>query len=49
MPGTLVGLDDGGWAVVVDRGASISWLLVTHGLDQATTLSLAAALYEVAL
>ena len=48
LAGTLVDLDDGGWAVVVDRGAPISWLLVTHGLDQATTVSLAAALYEVA-
>lgn len=48
MSGTLVALDGGDWAIVVDRGASPSWLLVTHGLDQATTTSLAAALHEVA-
>ena len=48
MSGTLVALDSGDWAIVVDRGASPSWLLVTHGLDQATTISLAAALHEVA-
>lgn len=48
MSGTLVALDDGGYAIVVDRGAALSWLLVTSGLDQATTVALGAALYEVA-
>jgi len=32
--GTLVTLDGGGWAVVVDRGKSISWLAVGTGLSQ---------------
>jgi hypothetical protein len=34
--GTLVALDSGGWAVVIDRGKSISWLAVGIGMDQAT-------------
>lgn len=48
LAGTLVALDDGGFAIVVDRGAALSWLLEAHGLDEATTRSLAAALFEVA-
>jgi hypothetical protein len=32
--GTLVALDGGGWAVVIDRGKSISWLAVGTGLDR---------------
>jgi hypothetical protein len=34
MDGTLVAVDDGGWAVVVDRGDPISWLLVVTGVDE---------------
>ncbi|HEX5823822.1 MAG TPA: hypothetical protein VFY18_05105 [Candidatus Limnocylindrales bacterium] len=34
--GTLVTLDGGGWAVVVDRGKPISWLAIGTGMDQAT-------------
>jgi hypothetical protein len=48
LTGTFVALDDGGFAIVVDRGAAISWLLEAHGVDEATTRSIAAALYEVA-
>lgn len=48
LSGTLVALNGGDWAIVVDRGAALSWLLVTHGLDRATATSLAAALHEVA-
>jgi hypothetical protein len=48
LGGTLVGLDDGGFAIVVNRGASPSWLMVTQGLDQPTTLALGDALAEVA-
>ncbi len=44
MPGTLVTLDGGGYAVVADRGQNPSWLLTTSGLDQATTISVAAGL-----
>jgi hypothetical protein len=47
-PGTLVKLDSGGWAVVVDRGKPISWLAVGTGVDQATFQRLAAALAIVA-
>jgi len=46
--GTVVALDDGGWAIVVDRGAQLSWLLVARGVDQATAERLGAALVEVA-
>jgi hypothetical protein len=42
--GTLVNLDSGGWAVVVDRGKSISWLAVGTGISEATFRRLAAAL-----
>ena len=48
MTGTLVRSSDGGFAVVVDRGLHPSWLLETHGLDEAATLALSAALAEVA-
>jgi hypothetical protein len=34
--GTLVMLDGGGYALVVDRGAQPSWLAVGEGLDEAT-------------
>lgn len=34
--GTLVVLDGGGYAIVVDRGAHPSWLAVGQGLDEAT-------------
>lgn len=47
LAGTLVGLDDGGFAIVVDRGLRPSWLMVTQGPDQATTLALGSALVEV--
>jgi hypothetical protein len=47
LAGTLVGLDGGGFAIVSGRGANPSWLMTTAGLDQATTVSLGAALAEV--
>ena len=34
--GTMVVLDGGGFAIVVDRGAQTSWLAVGQGLDEAT-------------
>lgn len=46
--GTLVELTDGGWAVVVDRGARISWLAVGVGLERDAFLDLAARLALVA-
>lgn len=45
--GTLVALDDGSWAVVVDREAALSWLLVVTGLDEAATRTIAARLVVV--
>jgi hypothetical protein len=42
--GPLVALDGGGWAVVVDRGAPISWLAVGTGLSQSAFQRIAAAL-----
>ena len=47
LTGTLVRLDDGGFAVVADRGSNPSWLLETQGLDEATTLAIGAALAVV--
>lgn len=45
--GTLVAGDEGSWAVVVDRGATPSWLLVVTGLDEATSRSIAEQLLTV--
>ncbi|MDP2349794.1 MAG: hypothetical protein Q8M74_01390 [Chloroflexota bacterium] len=47
LTGTLVRLDAGGFAIVVDRGSNPSWLLQSNGLDEATTLAFGAALLEV--
>lgn len=40
--GTLVELDGGGWAIVVDRGARISWLAVGEGLTETEFVDLVA-------
>jgi hypothetical protein len=48
LDGTLVALDDGGYAIVVDRGKNPSWLLEAHGIDQAATVRLGKAVAEVA-
>jgi hypothetical protein len=48
MDGTFVALDDGGFAIVVNRGGIPSWLLEAHGIDEATTRALGEALFEVA-
>jgi hypothetical protein len=45
--GTFVALDDGGLAVVVDRGEKISWLAVGTGLDEAAFRAIVAALAVV--
>lgn len=45
--GQLVALDDGSWAVALDREASLSWLLIATGLDEATARSIAAGLVVV--
>ncbi len=47
MAGTLIHLADGGFAIVVDRGLNPSWLLETHGLDEAAALAVGAALTVV--
>jgi len=48
LPATLVATDAGGFAIVAARGQRPSWLMVTGGLDQATSVSLGAALEHVA-
>lgn len=48
LTGTFVRLDDGGFAIVVDRGASPSWLLVAHGIGGAKTRAFGEAVVEVA-
>jgi len=42
--GTLVALEGGGYAVVVDRGAPLSWLAIGANLEEAEFRGLAAAL-----
>ena len=45
--GTLVALDGGGYAIVVDRGAEPSWLAVGQGLDEATFRDFVASLIRL--
>ncbi len=45
--GTFVALDGGGYAVVVDRAAAISWLAIGANLDEASFRALVAALHRV--
>jgi hypothetical protein len=45
--GMLVALDDGSWAIALDREATLSWLLIVTGLDEATARSIAAGLAMV--
>jgi hypothetical protein len=45
--GTLIEADGGRWAIVVDRGAPLSWLLATTGLDEARTRAFGEALAAV--
>lgn len=47
MDGALVALDDGGWAVAVDRGASISWLAIVSGADEAAARAIVEGLIPV--
>lgn len=47
LAGRLIATGDGGWAVVVDRGAQRSWLLEGAGLDEATFRSVVAQLVVV--
>jgi hypothetical protein len=47
MAGTLVTTDAGGFAITAARGQQPSWLMITSGLDQATTVALGAALAPV--
>jgi hypothetical protein len=42
--GVIVELDDGGWAIAVDRGANPSWVAVGTGMDEPTFRGLAAEL-----
>jgi hypothetical protein len=47
MDGSLVSLDDGGWAIVVDRGEDVSWLAIVRGTDEAGARALGEALIPV--
>lgn len=46
--GTLIASDDGGWAVVVDRGEEISWLAVGTGIGEDAFRAITSALAAVA-
>jgi hypothetical protein len=45
--GTLVTLDDGGYAIVVGRADTPSWLAVANGMDEATFRQLAQGLVRL--
>jgi hypothetical protein len=45
--GTLVAVADGSWAIVGDRGATPSWLLVVQGLGEADARTIAANLHAI--
>jgi hypothetical protein len=45
--GTLISTDDGGWAVVVDRGEAISWLAVGTGIGEDAFRAITSALAAV--
>jgi hypothetical protein len=45
--GTVVAATDGSWAISVDRGAPISWVLVGSGVDEAAFRDLAGSLLQV--
>jgi len=47
LPGTLVGLNDGGFAIVAARAGNPSWLMVAQGLGLQETIDLGAALAQV--
>lgn len=46
--GDLVATDDGAFAIVVDRGATPSWLLVVSGLDEAAARAIGGDLHAIA-
>ena len=45
--GVLVAVDDGSWALAVDRGATLAWLATGSSLDEAAFRGLAEALVRV--
>jgi hypothetical protein len=45
--GTMISTDDGGWAVVVDRGEAISWLAFGTGIDEDAFRAITSALAAV--
>jgi len=45
--GTLISTDEGGWAVVVDRGEAISWLAVGTGIGEDAFRAITSALAAV--
>jgi hypothetical protein len=45
--GTLIATDDGGWAIVVDRGEAISWHAIGTGVEEDAFRAIAAALAAV--
>lgn len=45
--GTLLASNDGSWSVIVEPGATPSWLLTVTGLDEASARTIAASLHAV--
>jgi hypothetical protein len=44
---TLVAGADGSWAIVVDRGAEVSWVLIGRSIDEASFRAIAAGMIRV--
>jgi len=47
LTGTLIATSDGNFAISVDAGSPVSWLLTGDGLDEATIRTFGAALIAV--
>ncbi len=47
QPGTLITVDDGGFAIVVGRAETPSWLAVATGIDEATFRDIAAGFVRI--
>lgn len=47
LPATIVTLDEGGTAIVADRGEARSWLAVVRGVDVSEARDIAAALLRI--
>jgi hypothetical protein len=47
LPGTFYAADDGSWAIAVDPGEPVSWMVVGTGLTESEFTDYAAALLQI--